>query len=205
MALINRKLTGIETSFLMADERMSFVSSSLIREVCCIWPYPKFLPSFLDSVPFVCVCVRVLCVCVCCFCRWRCGEKCSLILSRSLLPRLCLRAWACLTATVRQRTAASVRRRGERTVSKKMMRASTCSQPFAVLFVTQQLLALQSGGSHLFFFISFARKSCNTAHYYDYWFRSRFLRGFMVPPAEPRTLSVIHRVRASPPRRLLGF
>ena len=33
MALINRKLTGIETSFLMADERMSFVSSSLIREV----------------------------------------------------------------------------------------------------------------------------------------------------------------------------
>lgn len=46
MALINRKLTGIETSFLMADERMSFVSSSLIREVAA---FGKMLPNFVPQ------------------------------------------------------------------------------------------------------------------------------------------------------------
>lgn len=33
MALANRKLSGIETAFLMADERTSHISSSLIREL----------------------------------------------------------------------------------------------------------------------------------------------------------------------------
>jgi pantetheine-phosphate adenylyltransferase len=33
MALINRKLSGIETAFLMADERMSHISSTVIREM----------------------------------------------------------------------------------------------------------------------------------------------------------------------------
>jgi len=33
MALANRKLSGIETVFLMADEKLSHVSSSLIREL----------------------------------------------------------------------------------------------------------------------------------------------------------------------------
>lgn len=45
MALINRKLTGIETSFLMADERMSFVSSSLIREVRAHSPHSVRRPT----------------------------------------------------------------------------------------------------------------------------------------------------------------
>jgi pantetheine-phosphate adenylyltransferase len=33
MALANRRLSGIETVFLMADERMSHISSTLIREL----------------------------------------------------------------------------------------------------------------------------------------------------------------------------
>ena len=33
MAAVNRKLAGIETTFLMADEKMSYLSSSLIRDV----------------------------------------------------------------------------------------------------------------------------------------------------------------------------
>jgi pantetheine-phosphate adenylyltransferase len=33
MALANRKLSGIETLFLMSDERLSHISSTLIREL----------------------------------------------------------------------------------------------------------------------------------------------------------------------------
>ena len=33
MALVNRKLSGIETIFLMSDDRLAHVSSSLIRQL----------------------------------------------------------------------------------------------------------------------------------------------------------------------------
>ncbi|RYE96044.1 MAG: hypothetical protein EOO41_05040, partial [Methanobacteriota archaeon] len=44
MALINRKLSGIETCFLMADEAHSHVSSSLIRELA---RWKMTLPDFV--------------------------------------------------------------------------------------------------------------------------------------------------------------
>jgi hypothetical protein len=44
MALVNRKLIGIETSFLMADEKHSHISSSLIRELA---HFGKTLPEFV--------------------------------------------------------------------------------------------------------------------------------------------------------------
>ncbi len=46
MALVNRKLIGIETSFLMADEKNSHISSSLIRELA---HFGKTLPEFVPE------------------------------------------------------------------------------------------------------------------------------------------------------------
>lgn len=53
MALANRKLSGIETVFLMADEKHSHISSSLIRELA----YHKsrlteFVPSSIEEFVF---------------------------------------------------------------------------------------------------------------------------------------------------------
>lgn len=53
MALANRKLSGIETVFLMADEKHSHISSSLIRELT----YHKsrlheFVPSSIEEFVF---------------------------------------------------------------------------------------------------------------------------------------------------------
>lgn len=53
MALANRKLSGIETVFLMADEKHSHISSSLIRELA----YHKsrlteFVPSSIEDFVF---------------------------------------------------------------------------------------------------------------------------------------------------------
>ncbi len=44
MASLNRRLSGIETSFLMADEKHVHVSSSVIRELA---KFGKVLPGFV--------------------------------------------------------------------------------------------------------------------------------------------------------------
>ena len=80
MALINRKLTGIETSFLMADERMSFVSSSLIREVVFGRLHGGLRRRPLSRVPSPA--------------RWRRSERCFPILCRSPSKTPCLSGWA---------------------------------------------------------------------------------------------------------------
>jgi pantetheine-phosphate adenylyltransferase len=53
MALINRKLSGIETSFLMADEKHSHISSTLIRELAK-WKttLPGFVPDSISAEVF---------------------------------------------------------------------------------------------------------------------------------------------------------
>ena len=52
MALANRKMSGIETLFLMADERHAQISSSLIREIAASGRHlEKFVPKTLvDSI-----------------------------------------------------------------------------------------------------------------------------------------------------------
>lgn len=45
MALANRRMSGIETLFLMPDERVAHISSSLIREI------GRYHSSLLDFVP----------------------------------------------------------------------------------------------------------------------------------------------------------
>jgi pantetheine-phosphate adenylyltransferase len=46
MALINRQLTGIETSFIMADAAYVHLSSSLIRQLA---HFKKTLPDFVPE------------------------------------------------------------------------------------------------------------------------------------------------------------
>jgi pantetheine-phosphate adenylyltransferase len=51
MALANRRLSGIETLFLMADERLSQTSSSLIREIAYFGgPLHDFVPKEIVSI-----------------------------------------------------------------------------------------------------------------------------------------------------------
>lgn len=50
MALANRRLSGIETLFLMADERHTQISSSLIREIAYFGgPLKDFVPPEIES------------------------------------------------------------------------------------------------------------------------------------------------------------
>lgn len=50
MGLINRKLSGVETAFLMADERLAHVSSTLIRGLAK-WgvTLPGFVPDSISA------------------------------------------------------------------------------------------------------------------------------------------------------------
>lgn len=51
MALANRRLSGIETLFLMADERHTQISSSLIREIAHFkGPLRDFVPSEIEPL-----------------------------------------------------------------------------------------------------------------------------------------------------------
>ena len=51
MALANRRLSGIETLFLMADERHTQISSSLIREIAYFkGPLRDFVPSEIEPL-----------------------------------------------------------------------------------------------------------------------------------------------------------
>lgn len=51
MALANRRLSGIETLFLMADEHHTHISSSLIREIAIFGgPLRDFVPSKLEPI-----------------------------------------------------------------------------------------------------------------------------------------------------------
>ena len=51
MALANRRLSGIETLFLMADERLSQISSSLIREIAYFkGPLHDFVPVEIEPL-----------------------------------------------------------------------------------------------------------------------------------------------------------
>ena len=51
MALANRRLSGIETIFLMADERLAQVSSSLIREIAHFnGPLTDFVPKEIEHL-----------------------------------------------------------------------------------------------------------------------------------------------------------
>jgi len=51
MALANRRLSGIETLFLMADERHTQISSSLIREIAHFnGPLHDFVPPEIESI-----------------------------------------------------------------------------------------------------------------------------------------------------------
>lgn len=51
MALANRRLSGIETIFLMADERHIQVSSSLIREIAHFGgPLKEFVPQEIEEL-----------------------------------------------------------------------------------------------------------------------------------------------------------
>lgn len=51
MALANRRLSGIETLFLMADERHTQISSSLIREIAHFnGPLHDFVPQEIESI-----------------------------------------------------------------------------------------------------------------------------------------------------------
>jgi len=52
MALANRRLSGIETVFLMADEKLTLISSSLIREIAYFGgPIQDFVPPEIE--PFI--------------------------------------------------------------------------------------------------------------------------------------------------------
>jgi hypothetical protein len=50
MGLINRKLSGVETAFLMADEKLSHISSTLIRGLAR-WgvTLPGFVPESITG------------------------------------------------------------------------------------------------------------------------------------------------------------
>lgn len=51
MALANRRLSGIETLFLMADERHTQISSSLIREIAYFkGPLRDFVPAEIEPL-----------------------------------------------------------------------------------------------------------------------------------------------------------
>ncbi len=51
MALANRRLSGIETVFLMADERHAQISSSLIREIAYFGgPIHEFVPAEIEPL-----------------------------------------------------------------------------------------------------------------------------------------------------------
>jgi pantetheine-phosphate adenylyltransferase len=52
MALANRKLSGIETLFLMADGKHAHISSSLIREIGQFSRLHEFVPSVIEEKVF---------------------------------------------------------------------------------------------------------------------------------------------------------